>query len=74
MAQYEFKFVVTDVDLSDDVREQVSQALAEAGAIALSEFTGPDASTVRLGPGWWWRGIPPVTAVNSIIDTLGGEG
>lgn len=69
MARYEFRFVVTDAELSQEQRRKVSQAIAEAGSLAVAAQTPREALTVvgesdaRFGPGvpWIWRGIPPVT-------------
>jgi hypothetical protein len=60
MARYEFKFVLSDVELSDDQQARVGQAVAQAGALALAELTPTEALTVRIGPLLWWRGIPPI--------------
>jgi len=35
MARYEFKFVISDVELSDEHRERVGEAIAQAGALAV---------------------------------------
>jgi hypothetical protein len=60
MAKYEFKFVVTDVELSEKVQERVAQAVGQAGALAVAEVTPAEAITLRYGFNKWWRGIPPV--------------
>ncbi len=59
MAKYEFRFIVTDVDLSQEVQENVSRAVAQAGALALAEHTPADAVTIPLSDRVLWRGIPP---------------
>jgi hypothetical protein len=60
VATHQFKFVVSDVDLTPEQIERVGQAVAQAGTLALADLTADDAITFRGGPGWWWRGIPPV--------------
>jgi hypothetical protein len=65
MARYEFSFVVTDVELSEEQRQRVGRAVALAGTGALSSalpagaVTAPveneDLRFVRF-----WCGIPPV--------------
>lgn len=69
MARYEFRFIVTDAELSEEQQRKVSQAVAEAGTLAVAAQTPREALTVvgashpLYGPGvpWIWRGIPPVT-------------
>jgi hypothetical protein len=74
MARYEFRFIVTDAELSDEQQRQVSQAVAEAGTLAIAAHTPREAVTVvgarLLGPGvpWIWRGIPPVTLTEGLQD------
>ena len=58
MAGIEFKFVVTDVKLTKAQQAQISQAVAQAGALALAEHTPPNAVSVQIGANRWWRGIP----------------
>ena len=83
MPRYEFKFVVTDTELSEEHQQKVGQAVAEAGALALAGLVPPDAVTVRWRPNQWWRGIPPaeiysaleeVAAEKARGEALGGEG
>ncbi len=68
MGRYEFKFVVTDTELSEEHQRKVGQAVAEAGALALGELVPADAVTVRWGPNQWWRGIPPVTIYQALEE------
>jgi hypothetical protein len=76
MARYEFRFIVTDAELSEEHRQQVSQAIAEAGTLAVAAGTPRDAMTVigethlLQGPGvpWIWRGIPPVTILEGLQE------
>lgn len=58
MAKLEFRFVVSDVELTPEHQERISQAVAQAGALALAEVTPADAVTIRVGHNIWWRGIP----------------
>jgi hypothetical protein len=74
MARYEFRFVVTDAELSEEHQRNVSQAIAEAGTLAVAAQTPRDAVTVLSGPRllegpgvpWIWRGIPPVTITEEL--------
>jgi hypothetical protein len=59
MAKHEFRFVVTDVDLDEDDRERVSQAISQAAAFALADQTPPNAVSYSFR-NILWRGIPPV--------------
>ncbi len=59
MARYEFRFVVTDVELSEELQQKVSRAVAEAGAMAVAAHTPAGAVTVPYGPHHWWVGLPP---------------
>jgi hypothetical protein len=69
MARYEFRFIVTDVELSEEHQRKVSQSIAEAGSLAVAAQTPRGALTVvgespaLHGPDWpWiWCGLPPVT-------------
>ncbi len=74
MAKYEFKFVVTDVELSEEHQEKVSQAVAEAGALALSGVTPVNAITVRYGLRRWWYGIPPVEVWDPLAAAVRAKG
>jgi hypothetical protein len=60
MARYEFRFIVTDTELSEEHQQNVGQAIAEAGALAVAALTPRDAVTVQFRPNIWWRGFPPV--------------
>jgi hypothetical protein len=55
---HEFKFVVSDVKLSKAQEATVGAAVAQAGALALAEFTPPNAVSIQIGANRWWRGIP----------------
>jgi hypothetical protein len=68
MATHEFKFVVSDADLTPEQIERVSSAVAQAGTLAVAELTPSDAITFRVGPSWVWRGIPPVTVRQALQD------
>jgi hypothetical protein len=71
MAKYEFKFVVTDVELSNELQERVAQAVGQAGAFAVAEITPPESVTVRYGFNKWWRGIPPVELGELLVAAAG---
>ena len=66
MPRYEFKFIVTDTELSEDHQRKVGQAVAEAGALALAGVTPEEAVTVRLGVHRWWIGLPPAEIFNAL--------
>jgi hypothetical protein len=68
MARYEFRFIVTDTELSDEHRQRVGRAVAEAGALALSGLTPPKALTVQLDYEHWWCGIPPAEILGPLED------
>ena len=59
MARYEFRFIVTEAELSEEHQRKVGQAVAEAGALALAVATPAEAVTVEFARNIWWRGIPP---------------
>jgi hypothetical protein len=59
MARHEFRFIVSDIDLSAEHQDRIGRAVAQAGALALAEVTPSNAVTVPVGPNIWWRGIPP---------------
>jgi hypothetical protein len=58
VATHQFKFAVSDVDLSPEQIEHIGQAVAQAGALALADITPEHAVSVQVRPGIWWRGIP----------------
>ncbi|GAO10975.1 hypothetical protein NCG97_01500 [Streptomyces lydicamycinicus] len=62
----EFKFVVTGVDLTEEQQEQVSRAIAQAGALALGGLVPRDAVGVRLDPRIRWYGRP----IDGVIEEL----
>jgi hypothetical protein len=46
MARYEFRFIVTDPELSKGHQQKVGQAVAEAGALALVDIIWSSERTV----------------------------
>jgi len=58
MATHQFRFAVSDVELSPEQIERIGQAVAQAGALALADMTPERAISVQVKPGIWWRGIP----------------
>ena len=83
MARYEFRFVVTDTELSEEDQQKVSQAVAEAGALAMASATPFGAVTVPIGLNVLWRGLPPpeiydalkeVAARKAVEESAGGAG
>lgn len=73
MARYEFRFIVTDAELSEEHQRKVGQAVAEAGALALAAATPPEAVTVRFGDNIWWRGIPPVEIYQALEEAAAAK-
>lgn len=59
MARHEFRFIVSDVELSAEHQESIARSVAQAGALALAEVTPANAVTVSVGRNIWWRGLPP---------------
>lgn len=59
MGRYEFKVVVSDVDLSEVHQKKIGQAIAQAGAIAIAENTsGEPVVSIPLGLNKLWLGRP----------------
>jgi hypothetical protein len=73
MAKYEFRFIVTGVELPDHVQETMSRAIAEAGAVALGELNPPTATTLPAGRNIWWRGIPSPELVKAVEQMVQRE-
>ncbi len=77
MARYEFQFVVTDTELSQEHQQKVGRAVAEAGALAVASATPPGAVTVRYAVNRFWCGIPPVEILEALeniaIEKAGEE-
>jgi len=71
--KYEFKFVVTDVEMSPELHERIGQAVASAGALALADFAPPEAVTVKVGKNLWWRGIPVPDLVRALQEMAAGK-
>ena len=59
MGRYEFKVVVSEVELSDAHQEQIGRAVAQAGAAAIAEHVGGEAQSIPVGLRHWWCGIWP---------------
>ena len=68
MARYEFRFIVTDTELSEEHQRKVGQAVAEAGALALAGATPAHAVTVSYGINRWWIGLPPVEIYQALEE------
>ncbi len=65
MSRYEFSFVVTEVELTEERRQRVGRAVALAGAAALSDALPAEAVTAPVITEderflRFWCGIPPV--------------
>jgi len=83
MARYEFRFVVTDTELSEEHQQKVARAVAEAGALAVASATPFGAVTVPYGVNRLWRGMPPpeiyealeeVAVRKAVEESAGGDG
>ena len=68
MARYEFKFVVSDVQLAKEHEERIGQAVAQAAALALAQVTPDDAVTIKFGANQWWRGRPPEALLKQLQE------
>ncbi len=58
MARYEFRVVVSGVELSKDHEKEVGQAVAQAGAAAIATALGGAPLSVPVDLQRWWIGIP----------------
>jgi hypothetical protein len=56
--KHEFKFVLSDVELTEEQQEKVSRAVAQAGALAVSELLPQGSLTIPVRQNVWWHGIP----------------
>jgi len=63
MPKYEFTFVVTDVELSDEQRQEVGRAVVLAGTAALGAKCPSDAVSAPIVADEFiirhWCGLPP---------------
>jgi hypothetical protein len=66
MATHQFKFVVSDVDLTPEQEERIARAVAQAGILALGDLTPEDSVTFQFGHHGLWNGIPPVDVVAAL--------
>ena len=76
MAKHEFRFVVTDVELTEEDRERVNQAISQAAAFALADQTPPNAVSYQFR-NILWRGIPPVELqqqLEQVVEAKTGAG
>jgi hypothetical protein len=76
MGRYEFSFVVTEVELSEEQQSRIGRAVALAGAAELGEALPPQAVTAPVGTNRrgfirFWCGIPP--EIQLPPDVLSGE-
>lgn len=59
MGRYEFKIVVSDVDLSEAHQQKIGQAVAQAGAMAIAGVTsGGPVLSIPVGLNKLWLGRP----------------
>lgn len=65
-SKHEFKFVLTGVELTDEQQEQISRAVAQAGALALGGLAPRGSLSVRLGKNIWWQGQPADELIQEI--------
>jgi hypothetical protein len=75
MARHEFRFVVTDVELSEEDRQRVQQAISQSATIALADLTPPNAVSFQFR-NILWRGIPPIELqeqLEQVVEERTGE-
>lgn len=58
MPTHQFKFVVSDVDLTPEQVDAIGQKVSQAGALAVASHVPREAVTVQVRPGIWWLGKP----------------
>jgi hypothetical protein len=78
MSRYEFSFVVTEVELSEEQQRRVARAVALAGAVELNAALPPQAVTAPVESEdlylrRYWCGIPPVIEFPPGVETLGQD-
>jgi hypothetical protein len=73
MPTHQFKFVVSDVELTPEQVARIGQEVAEAGALALAAHAPADAVSVQVRPGIWWRGIPAEAIVRDLQEFAVGQ-
>jgi hypothetical protein len=66
MGRYEFKFVVSDIDLSEEQEKRVEQAVAQAGTLAIAETTSKQPMCVVLPLHKVWCGLPPFETIRDL--------
>jgi hypothetical protein len=66
VGRYEFKFVVSDIDLSEEQERRVEQAVAQAGTLAIAESTSEQPMCVVLPFHKVWCGLPPFETIRDL--------
>jgi hypothetical protein len=66
VATHQFKFVVSDVELTSRQVEQIGRQVAQAGALALADLVPEHAVTLQVRPGIWWQGKPAVEIIKQL--------
>jgi len=66
MGRYEFKFVVSDVDLSEEQEKRIEQAVAQAGTLAIAETSSKQPMCVVLPFHKVWCGFPPFETIRDL--------
>jgi hypothetical protein len=59
MGRYEFKVVVSDIDLTEEQQQSIEQAVALAGVMAVAEAASVQPMWRVLRPRRIWCGMPP---------------
>ena len=78
MSRYEFSFVVTEVELSQEQQRRVGRAVALAGAAELSDALPPQAVTAPVETEdlrfiRFWCGFPPVIELPGGLRAAEGD-
>jgi hypothetical protein len=69
MGRYEFRVVVSDIDLSEEQEKAIEQAVALAGVMAVAEVASVQPMYRVLRPRRIWCGLPPFDFVAD-LDTF----
>jgi hypothetical protein len=58
MGRYEFKVVVSGVELSEEQQKRIGQSVSQAGATAIAQFSKGDPLSVPVDLKHLWIGYP----------------
>ncbi len=74
MARYEFKVVVSGVDLSREHEQEIGRAVAQAGASAVAQLTGGEPTYIPAGlKNIWWAGPYPPAILHEFQNAVRQE-